>query len=65
MEKDSFKMPLIETREQLLENIDTLKTYLLGDDKSKNEFAIEKIQNGRVFLLFSMKDIFLFIPVVL
>lgn len=35
MEKDSFKMPLIETLEQLLENIDTLKTYLLGDDKRK------------------------------
>lgn len=62
MEKDSFKMPLIETREQLLENIDTLKTYLLGDDKSKNEFAIEKIQNGRVFFVVQHEGYFSFYP---
>lgn len=56
MKKNSFKMELIETREQLLENIATLKKYLIGNNQNNKAFAFGIIQNGRNFFVIQEED---------
>lgn len=62
MTKKNIEMKLIESREQLLENVATLKKYLTDNEQSNKAFAVEIIQNGMTFYVVQENNCFSFFP---